>query len=279
MLKVDPSLRFIAVGRDRTDWNDEVLAAVGPEIELLSIHHYEPPGDQPDPRWLMARPLYFETWYRELGAQMRQRVPQKRIGLIVNEWNTVLPLPRQHSMEAALYAARLMNVFERTGDVVEMSAVSDLVNGWPGGIIQAGRHGVHVTPTYRAVELYSRHRGDERLAAVVESATFDLADQKGVPIVDVVASRSADGRRYVLKLVNTSFEAPARVTVAIDGWKPGARATQHTLTAPALHTPNTFASPDAVSVTTRAIPAGPRFTVDLPPHAVAVVVLGSQAQH
>jgi alpha-N-arabinofuranosidase len=273
MLKVDPSLRFIAVGRDRTDWNDQVVAAVGPEIDLLSIHHYEPPGDQPDPRWLMARPLYFERWYRELGRQLRERVPQKRIGLIVNEWNTVLPLPRQHSMEAALYAARLMNVFERTGDVVVMSAVSDLVNGWPGGIIQAGRHGVHVTPTYRTIELYTRYRGDERLQAAVDGATFDLADQKGVPVVDAVASRSADGRRYVLKLVNTSFEAPARVTVAIDGWRPPARATQHTLTAPTLHTPNTFANPDAVSVTTRTIRAGARFGVDLPRHSVAVIVL------
>ena len=51
-------------------------------------------------------------------------------------------------MLAALYAARLMNVFERQSDLVGMSAVSDLVNGWPGGIIQAGRHGVFVTPIY-----------------------------------------------------------------------------------------------------------------------------------
>ena len=42
-----------------------------------------------------------------------------------------------------------MNVFERRGDWSAMSAVSDLVNGWPGGIIQAGRHGVFVTPIYR----------------------------------------------------------------------------------------------------------------------------------
>jgi alpha-L-arabinofuranosidase len=279
MLKVDPSLRFIAVGRDRTDWNEQVLAAVGREIDLLSIHHYEPPGDQLDTRFLMARPLDFERDYRQLGQRMRKHAPGKQIGLIVNEWNTVLPLPRQHSMEAALYAARLMNVFERTGDVVTMSAVSDLVNGWPGGIIQAGRHGVHVTPTYRVVELYNRFLGEERLEATVQGATFDVADQKGVPVVDVAASRRADGRRYMLKLVNTSFEAPARVSIAVDGWTPPAQATQHTLTAPTLHTANTFANPDAVSVATKAIPAGPQFTVDVPRHSVAVVVLGVEAQH
>ena len=30
-----------------------------------------------------------------------------------------------------------MNVFERSGDLVAMTSVSDLVNGWTGGIIQA----------------------------------------------------------------------------------------------------------------------------------------------
>ena len=128
-------------------------------------------------------------------------------------------MPRQHSMEAALYAARLMNVFERSGDVVAMSAVSDLVNGWPGGIIQAGRHGVHVTPTYRVAQLYNEHLGAERLEAVVESPTFDVPEgPSGVPWVDVTASRSSDGRRYYIKAVNTNADAPARVRITIDGW-------------------------------------------------------------
>ena len=49
-------------------------------------------------------------------------------------------------------------------DLVAMSAVSDLVNGWPGGIIQAGRHGVFVTPIYLVSRLYATHLGAERLA-------------------------------------------------------------------------------------------------------------------
>ncbi len=40
-----------------------------------------------------------------------------------------------------------------------MSAVSDLVNGWPGGIIQASRHGVFVTPIYLVNRLYATHLG------------------------------------------------------------------------------------------------------------------------
>jgi alpha-N-arabinofuranosidase len=275
MRAVDPSIRVIAVGRDRTDWNRQVLDIAGRDIDLLSIHHYDGPPDLPEPRDLMARPLHWEAWYRELAALIRERVPGRHIGVIVNEWNSVLPLPRQHSMEAALYAARLMNVFERSGDLVEMTAVSDLVNGWPGGIIQAGRHGVHVTPTYRAIQLYAQHLGAERLAATVESPTFDTSNgPKAVPYVDVTASRSADGRRYILKIVNTNLASAVRLRVSFAGWRPPAHGTLHTLTAPTLQTANSFAVPDAVAVTTRAIATGNAFTIELPQYSVNVLVLG-----
>jgi alpha-N-arabinofuranosidase len=182
-------------------------------------------------------------------------------------------------MESALYAARMMNVFERTGELVTMNAVSDLVNGWPGGIIQAGRHGVHVTPTYRAIQLYATNLGAERLEATVQSPTFDVPDgPQAVPFVDVAASRSADGRRYILKAVNTSLDAAVRVRVTIEGGQPAVQATQHTLTAPTLQTANSFATPDAVSVRTRVVPAGRTFTVDLPRHSVSVIVLGGRAR-
>jgi len=97
---------------------------------------------------------------------------------------------------------------------------------------------------------------------------------KAVPVVDVTAGRSADGRRYVLKAVNTSLDAAVRVRVAFHGGQLPARATQHTLTAPALRTANSFATPEAVSVRTQQIPAGRTFTVDLPRHSIAVIVLG-----
>jgi alpha-L-arabinofuranosidase len=133
---------------------------------------------------------------------------------------------------------------------------------------------VFVTPTYRAIQLYATNLGAERLEAAVQGPTYDLTDgPTKVPFVDVAASRSADGRRYILKLVNTNFDTPARVRVTIDGAKPSGRATQHTLTAPSLNTANGFATPDAVGVTTTEIAAGPQFTVDLPRHAVAVIVL------
>jgi alpha-L-arabinofuranosidase len=112
-------------------------------------------------------------------------VPGLNIKLAVNEWNTSLPLPAQHSMQSALYGARLMNVFERTGDMVGMSAVSDMVNGWSGGIIQASRHAVFVTPTYLVNTLYASHLGHERLASTLRGPTFDSTlEGMAVPAIE-----------------------------------------------------------------------------------------------
>ncbi len=95
-----------------------------------------------------------------------------------------------------------------------------------------------------------------------------------MPLVDVTASRSADGRRYILKAVNTSLDAGVRVRVSLEGGQPAARGTLHLLTAPTLQTANSFATPDAVAVRTTQVLAGRAFTLDLPRHSVAVLVLG-----
>src|SRR5206468_391218 len=129
------------------------------------------------------------------AAALNELVPGREIKLAVNEWNTSLPVPRQHSMESALYAARLMNVFERSGELVHMTAVSDLVNGWSGGVIQASRHAVFVTPTYLAVKLYNDHLGAERVAAEVTGPTFTVDLPAHSVSVVTLAVRSAPPAR------------------------------------------------------------------------------------
>src|SRR5919202_710820 len=137
----------------------------------------------------MARPLEYERFYEEVERVARELVPGHAVRLAINEWGLNLPEARQNSMDAALYGARLMNVFERSAPVVAMSAVSDLVNGWPGGIIQASRTGVFVSPVYHVVRLYAAHRGHDRLRTVASGPRFDSPREgRGVPYVDATAS-------------------------------------------------------------------------------------------
>lgn len=261
MRAVDPSIKLIAVGDNNMNWNRVVLRTVGHDIDYLAIHHYygrrEAAGD---PSNLMARPLFYERFYREVEKLLRETTPDRHTRLAINEWGLDLPTERQYSMESALYAARLMNVFERSGDVVEMSAVSDLVNGWPGGIIQAWRHGVFVSPIFLVNQLYSEHRGDERLSAAVESPTFQSTREGGnVPYLDATVSRTSDGKTIFIKAVNTSPTSPLATTISLRGMNPAARTEVKTVS--------------AGSVKTSAVRSGRRFVVVLPKRSVSVIVI------
>ena len=247
MRAVDPSIKLIAVGDNNMNWNRTVLRAAGENIDYLAIHHYygrrEAGNDLLN---LMARPLFFERFYREVGQLLRQLGLEGRVKLAINEWGLDLPTERQYSMESALYSARLMNVFERSGELVEMSAVSDLVNGWPGGIIQAGRHDVFVTPIYLVNQLYNTHRGDVRLATDVINS-----------YLDATASRS--GNTIFIKAVNTNPTNSLTTTIFVRGLTPIGRADLKMIV--------------NKEIQTRSIPTGNQFTVRLPKKSVSIITI------
>lgn len=275
MRAVDPTIKFIAVGDNDLNWNRTVLKFAGARIDYLAIHHYYGDGEMHgDPLNLMARPLFYERFYQQVRALINEVAPGRDIKLNINEWNTTLPVPRQHSMESALYAARLMNVFERQGDVVAMSAVSDLVNGWPGGIIQASRHAVFTTPTYQVLRLYNDHFGAERLASRVEGQTFDTTREgRAVPYVDVVASRAPERRMIFIKVVNTDRARDCRLAINVKGANVLAGALVLTLSADALAAANSFLTPNSVTVKRSQVRGRNNLSVVLPKHSVSVITL------
>jgi alpha-L-arabinofuranosidase len=256
-----------------------VLRTAGASMDFLAIHHYygrkEMAGDA---RNLMARPLHYERLYKDAEKVIREEAPGRPIRLHINEWGLDLPESRQHSLEAALYGARLMNVFERTSPFVAMSAESDLINGWPGGIIQAGRHGAFVTPTYYLNLLYNRYRGQDRLKTTVEGPTFDTSREgTRVPVLDAVASRSPDGSELYLKVVNTAPTDAVPTRMELRGTSVLPEGEWHVITADSLDTHNSFVTPDAIRPRRESIQAGDRFQVTLPPRSVSVMVMRVKA--
>jgi alpha-N-arabinofuranosidase len=167
-----------------------------------------------------------------------------------------------------------MNVFERTSPLVAMTAESDLVNGWPGGIIQASGSRVFVTPLYHVNQLYNTHRGSDRLKAIIEGPTFDTSKEgTAVPVLDAVASRSADRSKIYVKAVNTSPTSAVDTEIDLRGVDVRPEGEWHVLTAPSLETHNSFATPDPVRPRRERLKPGPRFRVTLPARSVSVIVL------
>jgi alpha-L-arabinofuranosidase len=278
MRAVDPSIKLIAVGDNNMSWNRTVLREAGRNIDYLAIHHYYGRREiQGDPLNLMARPLFFERFYAQVQQLLVELQLAGRIKLAINEWGLDLPTERQYSMESALYGARLMNVFERSGEIVEMSAVSDLVNGWPGGIIQAGRQSLFVSPIYLVNQLYAEHRGDQLLASRIDGPTFNTSREgTKIPYLDATASRTADGKTLFIKAVNTNPTSALLTTITIAGVIPAPRVELKTITAPAINVTNDFSRPNAVSIRKRTVPSGRRFVIILPKHSVSVIVLRIQ---
>ena len=273
MKAVDPTIKLIAVGDNNLDWDRTVLKIAGAQIDYLAIHHYYGTEEMKgDPLNLMAHPLSYASLYKQVGELIHELAPGREIKLAINEWNTSLPLPAQHSMLSALYGARLMNVFERS-DLVAMSSVSDMVNGWSGGVIQAGRDRVFVTPTYLVNQLYNEHLGRERLATRVESPAVDTSNEgKNVPMLDVAASRSPDGKRLYIKAVNTDRSRALTTTIEIQGVTAVSDGSIETLGGD-ITAANSFRTPEAIAISKRPLKAGKKFQVVLPKSSVSVITL------
>ena len=277
MRRVDSTIRFIAVGDNDISWDRTLLRAVGRDVDYLAIHHYFGfDSTQRDPRTLMAHPLFYERFYQQVDSLARTEVPNHTIRLAINEYGLAIGEARQHGMDAALYGARMMVVFERASPLVAMSAVSDMVNGWPGGIIQAGRQGEFVTPLYHANRMFAAHLGSERLHATVESPSFgaDAAPAgSGSPAIDAVVSRSADGTKIYIKVVNTDPVQTIDLRIELHDAIVAPGAEWELLAAPSPTAHNSFSTPDAIAPRLMPLTAGGELTVRLPASSVSVLTL------
>ena len=93
--------------------------------------------------------------------------PEKRVGLIVDEWGTwydVEPgtnpgfLYQQNTMRDALVAAITLNIFNRHCDRVVMANLAQTVNVLQSVLLTEGDK-VVLTPTYHVFDLYKAHQG------------------------------------------------------------------------------------------------------------------------
>ena len=211
MRAVDPTLELIAVGEGvmptQDAWNAAVLTIAGPEINYLAIHDYTSVAQNAaaanSRAAMMKRAGDFEQSYQHTAELIAKLAPGRHILQIVNEWNLFYDAATIQSMEGAVYASRMMNGFERQGDTVAANSISDLLNGWVGGVIQASRDRIYGTSQFYAVKMYADHLGTDRLDTAVESSAL----APGIESVDAVATRSPDGNRLFVKVSNAALEA------------------------------------------------------------------------
>ena len=246
------------------NWTEVLMARAGRQMQGLSVHYYTlPTGDWEkkgsatqfgEAEWhaTLARTLRMDELIRKHGEIMDKHDPEKRVGMMVDEWGTwydpepgapASALYQQSSLRDALVAALNLNIFHLHHARVRMANIAQAVNVLQ-AVILTDKERMLLTPTYHVFEMYKVHQGATHVPVELAAPEYRLG-QAAVPALHASASRDAAGRLH-LSLVNLDPNRAAEVTLRVAG-APAGDVSGRVLTAPAVNTVNTFERPDAVS--------------------------------
>ncbi|MCM1416723.1 MAG: alpha-N-arabinofuranosidase [bacterium] len=217
-------------------WTEEVLKTCKPNENMdgLSLHYYTMPGADWDHKG--SATAFGETeWYATMAKAYRMKElierhsaimdrydPDKRIGLIVDEWGCwfdVEPgtnpgfLYQQNTMRDALVAGVTLNIFNKHCDRVKMACIAQLVNVLQSVILTEGPKMI-LTPTYHIFHMYQCHQGAELVESCIEgNKSVGVEEKAQVPFLDESASVDTDGFVNVT-LANLSAQEDAPVELS-----------------------------------------------------------------
>jgi alpha-L-arabinofuranosidase len=284
----------IACGASSFDynWTDVLMSQAGRQMNGLSLHYYTllsgnwgdkgsaTSFDEADWHNVMLQALKMEELVSKQAAIMDRTDPQKRVGMIVDEWGTwfnVEPgtnpgfLYQQNTLRDALVAALTLNIFNRHCDRVRMANIAQAINVLQ-AMILTDKENMLVTPTYHVFEMYTVHQDATLLPADLTCADYALGSDK-VPGLSVSASRDKHSAIHV-SLCNLNPNRPVELTCDLRGAKPRS-VSGRVLTAEAMQAHNTFDQPDRVKPAPfnacRLTEGG--FTAELPAKSVVVLEL------
>ncbi len=249
-------------------WTEGVLKTTHAHAEWahgfmngLSLHYYTVPYtwekkgaalefDENGYYQTLSKTLYMDKLIREHGAIMDQYDPEKKIGMIVDEWGTwydVEPgtnpgfLYQQNTMRDALVAGINLNIFNKHCDRVKMANIAQLVNVLQSVILTEGEKMIK-TPTYHVFNMYKCHQDAELLESYVETEEIGVENNK-VPNLQESVSLGKDGRIHVTLnnlSVTESYDIDAVFT------ETEIKGVEGTILTGEVHAHNTFDEPDAV---------------------------------
>jgi alpha-N-arabinofuranosidase len=221
-----------------------------------------------------------DEFIQKHGAIMDKYDPEKRVGLMVDEWGTwydkepgrdMGALYQQNTMRDAIVAAVNLNIFHKHADRVRMANIAQMIN-----VLQAmlltDKEKLVLTPTYHVFRMYRVHQGATMIPIDLSAPEYKLGDAT-VPSVSASASRDGEGRLHV-SLVNLDPNRPAEISATLAG--AGIKTvTGEVLTSAAMNAMNTFDQPNTV----KPVPfkeyklESSRLLLSIPPKSVVVLEL------
>ena len=226
---LDPGIELIACGTHFGDYRNPVLNRWNHDfcqemyhpdlIDHLSLHRYFSRGrgagfTDTEFEATFADVLAMERDLELTEAVLRYAYPDKRVGIIIDEWGMWHPeataangLEQVHTLRDALLAGAALNCFNRWAHRVTMANLAQTINVLQCLAMTDGGK-MFLTPTYYIFELMRGHMGAQLLTQEVECPFYEahpigFSGKRSVPVLSVSASLS--GKRLLLSVVNQSL--------------------------------------------------------------------------
>ncbi len=263
----DNRIYKIAGGANVSDynWTEVLMREAGRMMDGLSLHYYTVPGewakkgsatDFTKDEWFvtMKKALHMDELVTKHGTIMDKYDPEKRVGMIVDEWGTwydVEPgtnpgfLYQQNTIRDALVAGINLNIFNNHCDRVQMANIAQTINVLQAMILTEGEKMI-LTPTYHVFNMYKVHQDAACLSVSANVESYQHSNDK-VEGIHVSASKNAKGEVNI-SLCNLSHLSGSTVSVELRGLENGVgNVTGTILTADSMNAHNDFDRPDVVS--------------------------------
>ncbi len=207
----------IASGSNADDynWTEVLMKKVGPwHMKGLSFHYYTlPTGDwsKKGSATEFDDALYYDTIGRTIeierminqhSAIMERYDPEKKVGLIVDEWGCWYDveegtnpgfLYQQNTMRDAIVAAINLNIFNRHSDRITMANIAQIVNVLQAVILTEGDEMV-LTPTYYVFEMYRPHHDSTLIYSFIEN---EKIENRSFEAISQTSSVDKDGKIHI----------------------------------------------------------------------------------
>ncbi|WP_314060452.1 alpha-L-arabinofuranosidase C-terminal domain-containing protein [uncultured Vagococcus sp.] len=270
----------IACGPNIDDyhWMEVLMREATPFMDGISLHHYALTGpwedkgpalNFPESQWnsLLESAKKMDELITKHSRIMDQYDPEKRVGLIVDEWGSWLSvepgtnpgfLYQQNTIRDAMVAAVTLNIFHKHAYRVQMANIAQMVNVLQAMILTDGAEMLK-TPTYHVFDLYQNHQEAELITSFGEenqSVSHTISKKEG---------------RLTLTLCNTSVQQDISVELTKTGGYQELEG--HYIAAREMDAHNSFAQPEAIKVMPFAgfEVLGDQLRISLPPMSVVTI--------
>ncbi|QDP39105.1 alpha-N-arabinofuranosidase [Radiobacillus deserti] len=247
---------------DDYNWTEVLMKKAANLMDGLSVHYYVHPGgfenkgqavDFSEAEWdvTMQKTMYMDELITRHGTIMDKYDPDKRIGMIVDEWGAwydVEPgtnpgfLYQQNTIRDAVVAGAHFNIFHQHNDRVQMANIAQMVNVIQAMILTESDKMI-LTPTYHVFEMFKVHQDAQRVSLHLN---IDTVKENGYsyPQVTASASKAKDGTLNI-SLCNLDKAVSTTLDIDLRGLE-FSNVTGRILTSGEMNAKNTFENPDHV---------------------------------